>query len=96
MKNNNKRRHTDVESVGDYKPIKPMIPELSIGKMVYIINKEHPLFLEQGKISDKRHCHYRVKFVSQNKGINNTYLWVPEHWIDPLPKEMLKDGNNKL
>jgi len=78
----------DNESFGAPEKIHVNIPELRIGTLVYINNKEHPLHLEQGKIIDKDHLHYKVKIVSLLKDIDNKVLWFPQHWIDPLPKEL--------
>lgn len=78
----------DTESLEDFKPLPVNRPELREGTLVYINNKEHPLFMEQGMIVSRDHVHYRIKIVSTNSAINNTCLWIPEHWIDPLPKEL--------
>ena len=64
------------------------IPELREGTFVFINNKEHPLFLEQGVIVERDHVQYRVKLVSKNTNINDTCIWFPEHWIEPIPKEL--------
>jgi len=79
----------DIESI-KLEPDKiPVIhPELKIGTQVFINNKEHPLFLEQGEVTQKDHRHYRIKIISQNSNLNNKCIWVPEHWVDPLPKEL--------
>ena len=77
----------DCENVTD-KEIKNNIPEMRVGTLVVICNKEHPFFLEQGEIVDRDHRFYRVKFKSLNKNINGTCLWLPDHWVDPLPNEL--------
>lgn len=66
------------------------IPELPIDTPVYIANKEHPLFLEQGTIIQKDHVHYRIKFISTDKKIHDSALWVPDHWVKELPAGMRK------
>lgn len=61
------------------------IPPLDLQTQVYINNREHQLFLEQGVIVDKQHLHYRVKIVSCNESLNNVKIWIPEHWVRQLP-----------
>ena len=65
------------------------IPELPINTHVFIINKEHKFFLERGVVVEKDHKHYRIKFISLNKDIHDKMLWVPDHWIDPVPKALI-------
>jgi len=81
----------DNESI-DYKPVPIRIPEMKVGQQVMIINKEHPLFLEIGVVVDKSHCHYLVNFTSLEDKINGKNLWIPEHWLDPVPKELRRDA----
>lgn len=69
---------------------KEEIPELAIGTVVYIANKEHRFFLEIGTVVEKDHKHYRVRFDSQDKEIDQKYLWVPEHWVVAMPNEMVR------
>lgn len=63
-------------------------PPLEIASRIYIDNKEHEFFLEHGIIVQKGYLHYRILFVSLDNKINNRKLWVPEHWVKPLPKEL--------
>lgn len=67
---------------------------LPIGTYVYINNKEHKLFLEQGEIIKLGHQHYRLRFVSLDKKIHNAQIWIPEHWIRVLPQELNRDGKH--
>ncbi len=69
---------------------KEEIPELAISTVVYITNKEHKFFLEIGTIIEKDHKHYRIRFDSQNKEINQKCLWIPEHWVIAMPSEMVR------
>jgi hypothetical protein len=78
----------DNESFGPSEKVPTDIPELRTGTQVYVNNKEHKLYLEQGIITEKTHKYYRLKMVSTNKDINNTFIWFPDHWIDPIPKEL--------
>jgi hypothetical protein len=66
------------------------IPELHIGTPIYVDNKEHQFFLEFGWIVDKTHEHYRVEFHSCDERINGKKLWMPSHWIEPIPKHLLR------
>ena len=84
------RRHFDVESVGPFKPVQKRIPPIQLDEIVYIDNKEHPLYLEQGVIVRKKHIHYRVKFTSTLPNINGKCLWIPEHWVKAVPKDLIK------
>jgi hypothetical protein len=61
--------------------------DLVVGEPVYIINKEHPLFLERATIVDKDYTCYRIKLISIGK-YNNQILWVPQHWVEPVPQEL--------
>ena len=65
------------------------IPPLPLKTAIYISNKEHKFFLEQGIIIKKDHKHYRIKFISQNEKIRDKCLWVPDHWVAKIPKEYL-------
>lgn len=67
------------------------IPNLPRRTKVYICNKEHKFFLEQGMISDKSHGFYRVKLRSLDKKLDNKFIWVPEHWVRVLPRELLRE-----
>lgn len=62
------------------------IPPIKEGAHVYIDNKEHEFFLERGKVEQRDHCHYRVRFSSLDKKINGKLLWVPEHWVKKVPE----------
>jgi hypothetical protein len=66
------------------------IPELKLGTLVYINNKEHEFFLELGEVIEKDHEYYRVKFRSLDKRIERKCLWVPSHWVEPLPKQLIR------
>ena len=61
-----------------------ILPELKNGTIIYINNKEHKLNLEIGKIIARDHRHYQVE-------IGNKVIWMPEHWVEPLPKELMRD-----
>ena len=67
----------------DNEPQPDLIPELEIVSRVYVINKEHPKYLDSGIITNKSHIHYRIKFL------DGMIIWMPEHWVRPLPEEML-------
>lgn len=71
------------------------VPEMTIGTMVFVNCKEHPMFLEQGKIVEKSHIQYRVELVSTNEKLTGKCIWFPEHWIEPLPKEMSCEKSKK-
>lgn len=79
----------EIKYPGEVSKPSEVIPTLALETAIYINNKEHKFFLEQGKIVDKSHLHYRIKFISLNKDINNSCLWVPEHWISVVPPELL-------
>lgn len=64
------------------------IPELKENTEIYISNKEHPLNLEQGVIVKRCHAHYRIKLTSRITAINGACMWIPAHWVEPLPKEL--------
>ncbi len=65
------------------------IPPLAKSTQIFITNKEHKLFLERGIIVNKNHAHYRVMFKSKDKKLNDKCLWIPEHWVDVVPEELL-------
>ena len=83
----------DQEFIGDNEKIPVTKPEMREGTQVYLNNKEHPFNLEQGEVIARDHRQYRVRFVSQNPTINGKCLWLPEHWVDPLPKELRSNKN---
>ena len=62
-----------------------ILPELRVGSEIYINNMEHKFNLEQGVILSKDHRHYKVKLSGK------IIIWVPEHWVEPLPKELRGD-----
>lgn len=64
------------------------VPNIAPGTKVYIVNKEHKLFLEQGAIRDLDHKHCRVEFSSLDKRLNNKKLWIPIDWLSMLPEEL--------
>ena len=67
--------------------------QLEVGTQVYINNKEHKLFLEQGVISNTGYGHCRVEMCSLDKTINGSQIWFPNHWVSGLPKEVRRsDG----
>jgi hypothetical protein len=66
------------------------IPEYQVFTPVFVKNKEHKFYLEMGVVVDTDHKHVRVKFYSYNPDIHNKCLWMPDHWIQLLPKELLK------
>jgi hypothetical protein len=70
------------------RPNKIILPPLPMGTPIYVVNKEHPLFLEQGVVSGVKHLHYRVKMVSMNKKLHGSFLWIVEHWVRELPQDM--------
>ncbi len=81
--------NSDIESIFPDQQKVPFIrPEMREGTQIIISNKEHPLYFEQGVVVERDHRYYRIKFVSQNKHINDLCLWIPEHWVEPLPKEL--------
>jgi hypothetical protein len=63
---------------------KTQIPELPEGTPVFVINKEHKKHLEPGVVAKRDHKHYKIKFH------DGMHLWVPQHWVEPIPKEMLE------
>ena len=77
----------DIESIGPFEKVPLCKPEMREGTHVFINNKEHKLHLEQGVVVARDHRRYRIKFISKNKAINESCLWVPEHWVDPIPKK---------
>ena len=82
----------DHETVAPYQKIPENIPELKLGQKIIVVNKEHPLFLEQGTIIEKGHCYYRIEFVSTDGQLHRKSLWLPDHWIDGLPKELRSEN----
>jgi hypothetical protein len=58
------------------------------GTKVYIINKDHKLFLEQGTVRDLDHKHCRIEFSSLNSSLNGKKLWIPIDWLSSLPEEL--------
>ena len=68
------------------------IPPLALGTYIIVVNKQHPLFLDQGTIEDKKHLHYRIKMISVDKKMNGFLIWVPHHWVQALPKEFLQSA----
>jgi hypothetical protein len=68
--------------------VKLDIPNIMPGTKVYIINKEHKLFLEQGTVCDLDHKHCRILFKSLENAIDDRKLWVPASWISELPEEL--------
>lgn len=78
----------EVESAGQFQWPEQILPELREGTQVYLNNREHQFNLEQGVIIDRTHRHYRVKFSSMDDRIADKCLWLPEHWVEPLPNEL--------
>jgi hypothetical protein len=68
--------------------IKLEIPNVAPGTKVYIINKDHKLFLEQGTVRDLDHKHCRIEFSSLNSSLNGKKLWIPIDWLSSLPEEL--------
>jgi len=64
-------------------PITDKIPSMKEGKWIYVFNEQHIRHLDPGVIVDKSHIHYRIEFTDSVK------IWMPEHWIKPVPSEML-------
>lgn len=81
--------HVETANVEKRKAYRAQIPEMLIGTPVYVSQRDNYLYLEQGKVVAKKHKHYKVKFVSCNKKINNRCLWIPDDCVDPVPPEML-------
>lgn len=69
--------------------IKENIPEMMLGTPVFVSDRDNALFLEQGTIKDKKHKHYKIKFISCNKKINGSCMWLFDEFVDPIPKEMI-------
>src|SRR5512137_2806229 len=67
--------------------IKEEIPPMEEGTPIYVNNKESKFFLDIGIVIDRDHLHYRVKLS------NGTQVWMPEHWIRSLPKELRRHEN---
>jgi Zn-finger nucleic acid-binding protein len=80
----------EYETVKTENRSKEEIPKLTIGTVIYVANKEHKFFLEIGTVIEKDHKHYRVRFDSQNKEINQMCLWLPDHWVLAMPSEMVR------
>lgn len=57
-----------------------------VGEDVMVINKEHEFFLERGEITKIEFINCRVSFVSQDERINNKQVWMPDHWLQPVPR----------
>jgi endogenous inhibitor of DNA gyrase (YacG/DUF329 family) len=78
-----------VETITDEER-KPKIemPELPLKSKVYINNKQHQMFLEQGVIEQKDHMYYRIRLISCEEKWNGTLMWVPYHWVCEIPKEL--------
>ncbi|MEM3000637.1 MAG: hypothetical protein QXP41_00395 [Candidatus Nitrosocaldus sp.] len=72
----------EVVSVNKANHFKVNIPNIPINTWVFVINKEHPKYLEPGQITKLDHNHCRIKFV------DNKQLWVPVHWIEIVPWEV--------
>ncbi|MDP1712233.1 MAG: hypothetical protein Q8K86_07230 [Candidatus Nanopelagicaceae bacterium] len=63
------------------------IPSLANGTKVYVDNKEHQFHLAPGVIICKDHGHYRLSLsFNDGKRTRNIEIWVPEHWVKPMPK----------
>lgn len=62
---------------------KAKIPELEEDTVIYVTNKEHTRWLQPAIILKKDHIHYRLLFP------DNVRLWMPEHWVKPVPAQML-------
>lgn len=76
-----KRYHVEIiEEKKNYE----ILPELPVGTEIYVNNRQHKLHLEQGTVTEKSHRYYRVK-------LRNGIIWMPEHWIEPLPKELRRN-----
>lgn len=69
-------------------PTPERLPPIRVGTPIYLNNREHKLFLEQGVVISKDHNHYRILVNSLDVDWNGAYLWVPEHWVKELPTEM--------
>lgn len=65
--------------------IKVDLPIYDEGTLVYVNNRESLLFLELGKVVSRNHKHCRVKFVSNEPKFNGFSIWIPDHWLRPLP-----------
>ena len=61
------------------------IPPLEVGTRVYLDNREHEFHLSPGIVVDKDHIHYRVKISYYSGETRHTVLWVPQHWVKPMP-----------
>lgn len=72
--------------VGEFKP-KPDIPPLPLKTPVFINNRDHEFFLEQGIIVKKDHKHYRIRFKSEDTRLNGKCLWFPADQVSEIPKE---------
>lgn len=68
--------------------IKLEIPNVAPGTKVYIVHKDHELFLEQGTIRDLDHKYCRIEFSSLDPRINSKKLWIPIDWLNTLPEEL--------
>lgn len=72
----NKTTWVDQEfAKNDYKLQSDRLPNLLIGSVVVIRNKQHDRFEEIGSIVEKSHLHYRILFD------DNTSIWMPHHWV---------------
>lgn len=69
--------------------IKSNITEMVIGTPVYISSCDSPLYLEQGEVTDKKHKHYKIKFISCDKRIDGKCLWMVDDQVDPIPLDIL-------
>jgi hypothetical protein len=61
--------------VEQIKKLPELIPELPIGQIVKICNKEHVWFDEIAIIKDKKHKHYRIELLGK-------LIWVPDDWVE--------------
>lgn len=77
----------DRNSSNDIK-ITENIPEMREGTPVYVNCRENKFFLELGKIVARDHKYYRIQFRSQDQNVDGKCVWFPEHWVEPIPKEL--------
>jgi hypothetical protein len=59
------------------------IPSISNDTVVFIVNKEHPRYLQTAIVIDKEHAHYRIEFPDL------LVIWVPEHWVRAIPSNSI-------
>jgi len=62
------------------------IPPLTEGTQIIVINRQIKFHLSPGEIIERDHKHYRVRIAYHDgQRSKHTILWMPDHWIKPIP-----------